>query len=148
MEPSYLPSVSQDRPVEGQVPPAPRTVRATVLVVEDNAIVRKMTSLFLNNAGYESILTANGRQAIDFLRGSSRLPDIILLDMLMPVQDGWHFLEELRLFSKPLNIPIIVTTGTILTYEWALDHGCTGFLRKPYSEQELLDEVQRCLELR
>lgn len=71
--------------------------------------------------------------------------DLILLDMLMEGVDGWRFLEVLQHWPQRLAVPIIVTTGTILTREWAEQNGCQGFLRKPIEEQALFEEVERCL---
>ena len=86
----------------------------------------------------------NGKQGLDHLRVSQR-PDVILLDMLLPILDGWKFLEELKHWSKPVNVPIIVSTGTNLTREWAESHGCAGFLHKPIDPADLLAEVKGCL---
>ncbi len=110
------------------------------MVVEDNDLSREELALTLRKAGYEVISVHHGREALDYLEvGPS--PDLILLDMLMPVLDGWHFLQK----SPHPSAPIIITTSTILTREWATAHGCAGFLRKPISTEELLAEVHRCL---
>jgi CheY-like chemotaxis protein len=71
---------------------------------------------------------------------------VILLDMLMPILDGWHFLERLRAESPTPPIPIILTTMlTILGDEWAEAHGCAGIIRKPIDPDEMLVEIHRCL---
>ena len=88
-------------------------------------------------------LAGDGAEALAYLRGQPR-PALVVLDMLMPVLDGWHFLEEIQKIKKPVA-PIIVTTGTILTRKWAEDHGCAGFIHKPIDVQELLQEIQRCI---
>src|SRR5438105_1241140 len=93
---------------------------------------------------YEVMLAADGQAALDLLQRGS-LPHLILLDMLMPVLDGWHFLEQLKRLPFLADIPIIVVTGTILTPEWALAHGCCGILHKPIEPATMLREVQRCL---
>jgi CheY-like chemotaxis protein len=116
----------------------------TLLVVEDNDVAREGLATVLRREGYEVLLAANGREAIERLREGPR-PDLILLDMLMPVLDGWHFLGSLRQAGPQPPIPVIVTTGTILTREWAQDNGCQGFVRKPIDTQELFDEIRRCL---
>ena len=63
----------------------------------------------------------------------------------MPVLDGWHFLQEVRRAGGHRRVPIVVVTSTILTREWAHDHGCAGLLRKPVRADELLGEVRDCL---
>jgi CheY-like chemotaxis protein len=115
----------------------------TVLLVEDNAVEREGLTLLLGRAGYTAAAVTNGREALDYLRGNPR-PDVILLDMLMPVLDGWRFLEHLRELVPPVP-PVIVTTATVLSREWAAAHGCAGFVRKPLDIDRLLEEVQRCV---
>src|SRR5262245_58076637 len=111
---------------------APRPVAVkTMMIVEDNDVTREGLAAILNQAGYGVVSVDNGRDALDHLRAGKRV-DLILLDMFLPVVDGWKFLEELQDWSRPLRVPIIITTGTILTREWAKQHGCAGFLHKPF----------------
>lgn len=115
-----------------------------LLVVEDNAVAREGLAAVLRLAGYEVLTAHEGQEALDLLRGSL-MPDLILLDMLMEGMDGWRFLEALQHWPQRQSVPIIVTTGTILTREWAEQNGCQGFVHKPIEEQALFEEVERCL---
>ncbi len=119
------------------------TTPKTLLVVEDDPIVREGLNVILRRAGYEVVLAANGEEALASLRRQH--PDLILLDMLMPILDGWHFLEQLQAENPSQSIPILVVTATILSREWAADHGCCGFIRKPVEPADMLIEVRRCL---
>jgi CheY-like chemotaxis protein len=114
----------------------------SILIIEDNDLAREGLATILREEGYGPTLLANGRQALDYLRCGNR-PDLILLDMLLPVLDGWKFLDELEHWSKPVNAPIVVMTGTILTPEWAAQRGCAGFLRKPIEAGRLMEVVKR-----
>src|SRR5262249_2568686 len=67
-------------------------------------------------------------------------PDQMLLDMLLPVVDGWRILQR-----RDTAVTVIVVTGPILSAEWAAEHGAAGFLKKPVEEAELLAEVRRVL---
>jgi two-component system, chemotaxis family, chemotaxis protein CheY len=120
------------------------SARKTLLVVEDETVAREGLAVILRQEGYEVILAANGEEALHRLRIRPE-PDLIVLDMLMPVLDGWHFLRRLQREEGQPTIPIIVTTGTSLTPEWAKDHGCQGFVRKPIELENLLAEISRCL---
>jgi CheY-like chemotaxis protein len=120
------------------------TGAARVLVVEDNEVAREGLAVVLQRAGCEVTLAADGREALDLLR-SGPPPQLILLDMLMPVLDGWHFLEELRREVPPRAVPVVIVTSVNLSLEWALDHDCQGFVRKPIESEKLLEEVRRCL---
>ncbi len=113
-----------------------------LLIVDDNYITREGLAIVLRRAGYEIVLATNGAEALAIL-GSLR-PDLILLDMLMPILDGWHVLQQLKARNFP-PIPIILVTATGLTRQWAEDHGCCGFVPKPIIPAELLNEVRRCL---
>jgi CheY-like chemotaxis protein len=118
----------------------PADGRPLILVVEDNEVEREGLATILRREGYAVALAADGRKALDVLRQSP--PDLILLDMLMPVMDGWAFLEELRGLGPPA--PVVVMSPAALTREWARDHGCAGIVHTPVATTELLAELQRC----
>ncbi len=124
--------------------PTDKQAGKTLLVVEDDAATREGLALILEREGYALVLAAHGQEALArLLAGPS--PDLILLDMLMPVLDGWHFLRRMRLEGPRPAVPVVILTATILTREWAKDHGCQGFLHKPFAVEPLLEEVRRCL---
>ena len=112
--------------------------------MEDNPIETEALALLLRAEGYSVIAAANGREALAHL-AQGPAPGLIVLDMLMPVLDGWHFLEELKHWCPPITTPILVTTSTIISREWALAHGCAGFMRKPIEPDELVREIRHCL---
>lgn len=116
-----------------------------LLIVDDNYMTRELLAIVLRRAGYEIVLATNGAEALAIL-GSLR-PDLILLDMLMPILDGWQVLQQVKAKNFP-PVPIILVTATGLTRQWAEDHGCCGFVPKPIIPAELLKEVRRCLEER
>jgi len=115
----------------------------TVMVIEDNAISREGVTVILRRHGYDVIALENGRQALERIAAGPP-PDLILLDMLLPVLDGWRVLDLLK-GSPHAKIPIIIMTGSILTREWAASKECAGFLKKPVEEQDLLDELRSVL---
>ena len=114
----------------------------TLLVVEDNAVIREGLAVILSRQGFTVALSANGQEALNLL-GEGLTPDLILLDMLMPVLDGWRFLEILH--RQGTAAPVILITAGAISREWALDHGCVGFVGKPIEPEELLEEIRRCL---
>jgi CheY-like chemotaxis protein len=114
----------------------------TVLVVEDNAIASAGLAAVLRHHGYRAAVAPNGNIAQYPLAGPP--PDLILLDMLMPEMDGWRFLDWLA-GTACRDVPVVVTTGTNLTAEWAAAHGCAGFLKKPLDVGDLLATVGRVI---
>ena len=83
-----------------------------VLVVDDDADIRDSLREVLEDEGYEVTCVANGREALDFLRSDSPQPCVILLDLMMPVMDGWQFRREQKANPDISNIPLIVITAT------------------------------------
>ena len=106
-----------------------------ILVVEDNPVASQQFATILAGQGYDVVAVGDGQEALDFLAANPP-PDLILLDLVMPVLDGWQFLE---LMPHP-QVPVIVASSTTPEPE-----GCAGFLRKPVETEELLAEVRRCL---
>ena len=116
----------------------------TLLLVEDNEVVGEGLTVVLRRAGYAVALAGNGQEALSALRGGVR-PDLILLDMLVPVVDGWRFLEQRRREPALAAIPVVLLTGLgVASPEWAISLGAAGLLRKPVATEELLREVRRC----
>jgi CheY-like chemotaxis protein len=115
----------------------------TILIVEDRKAEREALDTLLTRAGYSVVALADGHEALTYLQNSPP-PSLILLDMLLPVLDGWHFLSEIK--KTPSSaIPIIVTTGTVISRAWAASNGCRGFIKKPVESQTLFAEIDRCL---
>jgi len=91
-----------------------RNAEALVLIVDDDAEVRNVISATLRNAGLKTAEAVNGRVAIDWLAGHP-LPDLVLLDLMMPEMDGFQFLERLRDRPEWLKVPVVVLTAKDLT---------------------------------
>jgi CheY-like chemotaxis protein len=118
----------------------------TILIVEDDDTARQSLSILLQEEGYRVVTAGDGQPALEYLRDHAP-PDLILLDMLLPVCDGWRFLKERR--SMPLFSPVpvvIMTTIDIVSREWAVAHGCAGLVKKPIAVPILLAEIRRCLD--
>lgn len=113
--------------------------RATILLVEDDPDVRDAVAESLEDHGYRVLLAAHGEEALQQLRRSSVRPSLILLDLMMPVMDGWHFREEQKKDPLLADIPVVALTahGNLREFD-ANDH-----LRKPISLETLLGVVDR-----
>ena len=114
----------------------------TILIIEDNGVVREGVALLLRQKGYAAVTAQHGQEALDYLQAEPA-PHAILLDMHMPVLDGWGFLEKRKNLDKLTGTPIIIMTSGNTTREWALDHGAVGFVRKPVDIDVLLNEIGR-----
>lgn len=114
----------------------------TVLVIEDDADIRGSVVEALESEGYTVVSAGNGQEGIDSLRNAARLPDLIILDLMMPVKDGVEFRMEQQAEPRWKDIPVIVMTAdpsAVRQLEAA--HG--RYLRKPVDLDELLHMIQR-----
>jgi len=115
--------------------------RATILVVDDDDDIRQVLAMVLDEAGFRVVTAANGREALERLRGDPR-PDVILLDLMMPEMDGYQFRAEQQRDPALRAIPtLIVTAGTVTPRVEEL--GAEAILRKPVSLRRLVDTIRR-----
>lgn len=111
----------------------------TILIVEDDLLISEGYSFFLRDEGYNVLQAENGKIALDILSNNSNLPDLILLDLRMPVMDGIAFRTEQLRNPSFSQIPVIVSSGNVELEKIAKDLGVTLFLPKPAS----LDNLQK-----
>ncbi len=116
----------------------------TILLVDDHADTRDAYALLLQRAGYGVIEAAHGGDAIRLAR--ERRPDLIILDLAMPVVDGFEAATSLREYRDTAEIPILTVTGRepAQTPE-RLAAVCDGVLRKPCSCRQILTQVRRLI---
>lgn len=107
-----------------------------VLVVEDDDDIRSTLAELLESEGYEVASAANGRQGLD--RAHAEPPDVILLDLMMPVMNGWEFREEQKRDPSIAGVPVVVVSAVSRA---SID--ASEVIAKPFSIAELLDAVQR-----
>lgn len=110
-----------------------------VLLVEDNADVRRLYAIGLNQRGFEVKLAANGAEAVD--RVQTERPDFILLDWMMPLMDGGEVVERLDGQDGASDIEIIVISGQPAPP--SLPHRVRSWLTKPLTVDELVSEMSR-----
>lgn len=113
-----------------------------ILVIEDEAVIRDTMALILEMEGYQVAAAANGREALEYLHRAER-PSLILLDLMMPVMDGWQFRREQRLDPRLAAIPVVIVSAAGGVAEKAADLGADGFLQKPVDVDELLTTIHR-----
>jgi CheY-like chemotaxis protein len=114
---------------------------ARILLVEDNELNRDMLSRRLNKRGYEIDIAIDGQQGIDM--ANSGQPDLILLDMSLPVVDGWDAAKALKGSDATKDIPIIALTAHAMAgdKEKALEAGCNDYDTKPVDLNRLLEKI-------
>tara|TARA_R110000782_G_scaffold9340_3_gene30177 strand:+ start:8644 stop:9027 length:384 start_codon:yes stop_codon:yes gene_type:complete len=120
-------------------------VMPTILLVEDNEMNRDMLSRRLKRKGYEVLLAIDGQQGIDMCL--SVRPDLMLLDMSLPVKDGWQVAREMKASESLQTIPIIALTAHAMAddRQRALLAGCDDYDTKPVDLPRLLGKIEHLL---
>ena len=112
-----------------------------VLIVEDDADLREMMAQLLSLEGFRTATVANGREAIEYLHGADgEKPDVILLDLMMPVMDGWEFRRLQQADPAVKDVPVIVLSALDATR--AAGVNAQAFLKKPLDFDRLLQLVR------
>jgi CheY-like chemotaxis protein len=119
---------------------------AKILLVEDNEMNRDMLSRRLTRKGFDVVMAVDGQEGIDM--ASSESPDLILLDMSLPVVDGWEAAGQLKSRPETRGIPIIALTAHAMAgdREKAIEAGCDEYDTKPVELPRLLEKIQSMLE--
>ncbi len=113
-----------------------------VLVIEDDEAIAEALVSLLEDAGHPARHVPDGRRALEALRSGGDTC-VILLDMTMPVMNGWRFREEQMKDAALSGIPVIVCTADPLAEQKAREVGAAGWLRKPLDPERLLEAVGR-----
>jgi CheY-like chemotaxis protein len=119
-----------------------------ILVVEDNEMNREIIVRYLEHKGYQSIVAIDGEEGV--LMAVSEQPDLILMDMSLPVLDGWEATRQLKASPKTHSIPIICLSAHAMSgdREKAIEAGCDEYESKPVNFPLLLEKIQFLLNKR
>ncbi len=117
-----------------------------ILLVEDNEMNRDMLSRRLQRKGHEVLVALDGVQGVELAQ--SQIPDLILMDMSLPVLDGWEATQQLKAAPQTQDIPIIALTAHAMAgdREKCLQAGCDDYDTKPVEFSRLLGKIQALLE--
>ncbi|MCE9669619.1 response regulator [Myxococcus stipitatus] len=124
------------------------TLKPLVLVVDDYDDAREMYAEYLEFSGFRVAQARNGQEALD--QAFALTPDIILMDLSLPIIDGWEATRRLKNDARTRAIPVVALTGHAMTgqSDEAKGAGCDSFVTKPCLPDELVAEVRRILALR
>ncbi|HEX8221258.1 MAG TPA: response regulator [Chloroflexia bacterium] len=111
--------------------------RGPILVIDDEPEILQTVATILEFEGYEVERAANGREGLDCIERTH--PSLVLLDMRMPVLNGWDFARILK--EKGVHLPIVVMTAAQDARRWAQEVGASGYIAKPFDVDDLLTTV-------
>jgi chemosensory pili system protein ChpA (sensor histidine kinase/response regulator) len=139
---------AKEGPVVVRSQPAARageTEPYTIMVVDDSLSMRHVLSLAVKKAGWTAVPARDGVEALDILQRSSRLPDLILLDIEMPRMDGFEFLSSVRSHKGRADLPIVMLTSRSgdKHRDKARSLGVTDYMVKPFQEDVLVRNIDR-----
>jgi signal transduction histidine kinase len=126
---------------DGVVPADAQGVKR-ILIVEDDAPIQEALAILLAEEGYQVVVAGDGEQALDRME-TDALPDLILLDLRMPVMDGWEFRMAQRRDSRLATIPVVAISADGGSHATAIS--AAAFLRKPLDTEQLLSTIERVL---
>ncbi len=116
-----------------------------ILLVEDNEMNRDMLSRRLQSKGYEVVLAVDGQNGVEMAQAQK--PDLVLMDMSLPVLDGWEATRQLKAEAATQHIPVIALTAHAMSSdrEKALEAGCDDYDTKPIELPRLLGKIEALL---
>ena len=119
--------------------------RPRVLLVDDYPDAREMYGEYLKFTGFDVIEASNGVEAVE--RALDTAPDIILMDLSLPIMDGWEATRRLKADTRTANIPVVALTGHALSgmSEGAERAGCDAFVTKPCLPEDLVKQIRLVL---
>ena len=119
----------------------PRNMQ-TILIVDDEAKLRELIRMYLEQEGYRAVEAVNGREALFVARHEK--PDLILLDVMMPEMGGYDFM---RAFTKEASTPVIILTAKVEDHDkiLGLELGADDYVTKPFNARELIARVRAVL---
>ncbi|HRJ71517.1 MAG TPA: response regulator [Terrimicrobiaceae bacterium] len=117
-----------------------------ILLVEDNEMNRDMLSRRLIRRGYEVVIAVDGQEGVDL--AASATPDVVLMDMSLPVIDGWEATRQIKARAETAGLPVIALTAHAMSgdREQALAAGCDDYDTKPIELDRLLGKIAAQLE--
>lgn len=115
-----------------------------ILIADDHEDNRELLNLMLRKAGYSVREAKNGSECLKLARADT--PDLIIMDLSMPVLDGWGLFEELKLDQRTREIPcIVVTAHADLDRNRALEKGFIAYVSKPFTTEDILHTIESAL---
>ena len=117
-----------------------------ILIVGDNSDMHDLLALRVQLTGYLPLLASHGKEGVE--KATAEKPDLILMDMMMPVMDGWQAARTLRASRETKDIPILATTAVFRSEDLkaCLDAGCNGYLVKPFNGVDLQRRIREMLD--
>lgn len=119
--------------------------KGRILIIEDNMDNHELIRFFLERDGYDTFLAMTGPEGLQ--AAIKQVPDLVLVDLALPIMDGWDVTRKIRENEKTANIPIVAVTARTMPIDRmrAIEAGCNEYVPKPIDFLALLDVVNRLM---
>ena len=119
--------------------------KSKIVVADDEYIISKSLTFMLRREGYECVSASNGEKALDLIRQAK--PDLVILDLDMPVKNGYEVLKELKGEPELMDIHVLVLTakGESISVETLKELGADGYMPKPFDPRAVLKYIEEAL---
>jgi CheY-like chemotaxis protein len=114
-----------------------------ILIVEDDSAIRESVCEFLEMMDYRPVVACNGKEALAYLKTANELPKLILLDLMMPVMDGFTFRQEQLADKRLASLPVLVMSADGQIADKQAKAQANGFLKKPVDLDELIAAIEK-----
>ncbi len=120
-------------------------MRKKILIVDDDRDLCHILQTVFEQLGYDSVLAVNGKEAVDL--ATSQLPDLILMDIMLPVMDGLQATRLIRENPNTHSTPILAMTAMVTSVDKkkCFQSGCDDFIEKPFTVKELTSRIEKLL---
>lgn len=117
----------------------------TILVVDDEQDLLDLMEIILGGEGFNIITASNGQEAINKLKET--IPDLVLLDVMMPIMDGWQTLKNIKTTKETSHLPVVMVTAKIGDDDRmrGLREGATDYIGKPFAPREVVNRIKTIL---
>jgi len=124
-----------------------KAISPKILIIDDSPEIRDIIQMRLENVNYKSITAQNGKEGLE--KAEAENPDLILLDIKMPVMDGYDTLRQLRQNPNLKDMPVIMVTAShkAENIATALSYGITDYVVKPFDHIELINKINKAFNL-
>ena len=118
-----------------------------IIIADDSTVVRSIVAKVITSIGHQALHTAHGGEVIEMLEERGSEIDIILMDWNMPIMDGFEALQKIKADSRFSSIPVIMLTSESDEdkIKMAYDAGVTGYVEKPFTQDELVEYLEKVI---
>lgn len=141
------PETDTETAVKNDIPELNETDKQTIMLVDDDPDTLYTVGEIISELGYNTLFASNGNECLNQLK--KQIPDLVLLDIMMPVMDGFETIKRIKSIKEYKNIPVVALTAYAMINESKIieRNGFTGLITKPIHRKELIERIKKYLKV-